>query len=88
MKVMATRNFEKHLKACPGEIQKRANVVYKNLLSCKKLSEITSLEKLTGYKKDYYRIRIGNYRLGFELIEDQIELLAIMHRKEVYRFFP
>jgi mRNA interferase RelE/StbE len=88
MKVFATGNFEKHIKACPIDIQKRANVVFQKLLSCKKLNEITSLEKLTGYKRDYYRIRIGHYRLGFELIEDQIELLAIMHRKEIYRFFP
>ena len=88
MKVIATRNFEKQLKACPVHIQKKVNEVYVKLLAFKKLGEITSLEKLTGFKRDYYRIRIGTYRLGFELIEAKIELLAFMHRKEIYRFFP
>lgn len=88
MKVIATRTFEKQLKACPLPIQKKANEVYIKISVCKKLSELTSLEKIKGYSGDYYRIRIGNYRLGFELVEDRIELLALMHRKEIYRFFP
>jgi mRNA interferase RelE/StbE len=87
MIVIASKGFVKQLRAVPDDIQKRANDVYKKLHDCKKLSDVPSLEKLAGHK-NYYRIRIGNYRLGFELIEDRIELLAIMHRKEVYRFFP
>jgi mRNA interferase RelE/StbE len=87
MKVIASRNFEKNLKACPLDIQQKAKLVYENLLACKKLSEIASLEKLAGHKT-YFRVRIGTYRLGFELQEDCVELLAIMHRKEIYRFFP
>ena len=49
---------------------------------------IRNVKKLTGYKK-YYRIRIGNYRIGFELInETTIRLLTIAHRKDIYRDFP
>jgi len=87
MKVIATRSFEKNLKACPLDVQSKAKVVYQNLLTCTKLSEITSLEKLGGHKS-YFRIRIGTYRMGFELKDDTVELIAIMHRKEIYRYFP
>ena len=87
MKVVATRSFEKNLKACPHDIQSKAKVVYENLLACNKLSEITSLEKLAGHKS-YFRVRIGTYRMGFELKDDTVELIAIMHRKEIYRYFP
>ncbi len=87
MKVIATRNFEKNLKTCPADVQRKAKVIYENLLTCNKLSDITSLEKLAGHKT-YFRIRIGTYRIGFELKEDNIELIAIMHRKEIYRYFP
>lgn len=87
MKVTATRNFEKSLKECPLPIQRRANDVYQKLLACKKISDVVSLEKLSGYKT-YYRVRIGTYRMGFELVGDEIELRTIIHRKEIYRFFP
>lgn len=88
MKVTSTKHFEKHLKNCPADIQKRFVIVYDRMVKAKKLSEIQSLEKLSGYST-FYRVRIGNYRLGFDLIEgEQIELLAILHRKEIYRFFP
>ncbi len=87
MKVIASKKFEKLLKACPTEMQMKAKSVYEKMLSAKKLSEIPSLEKLSGYSS-YFRVRVGNYRIGFELVEDQITLLAIGDRKEIYRFFP
>lgn len=87
MKVTSTKHFEKHLKKCPVDIQKRFVEIYDLMVKAKKLQEIPSLEKLKGYTT-FFRVRIGNYRLGFEVIQDNIELLAIMHRKEIYRFFP
>jgi len=52
------------------------------------LNDISNLKKLGGYKY-YYRIRIGNYRLGFEKINSEtIRLLIIENRKDIYRKFP
>jgi len=49
---------------------------------------IRNVKKLTGYKA-YYRIRIGNYRIGFEKIDEtKIRLLTIAHRKDIYKDFP
>lgn len=87
MKVVASKQFSKHLKNCPADIQKRFVIVYDQLIEAKNLKAITSIQKLTGFT-NFYRIRIGHYRLGFECVNDQIELLALMHRKEIYRFFP
>jgi len=87
MTISSTKNFQKHLKSCPADIEKRFVVVYDKMVKAKRLTEVPSLEKLTGYQT-FYRVRIGHYRLGFECIEDKIELLALMHRKEIYRFFP
>ena len=87
MKVISTRSFEKNLKSCPLDVQSNAKVVYENLLACKKLSEMASLEKLAGHKT-YCRIRIGVCRMGFELRDVIVELMAIVHRKEIYRYFP
>lgn len=87
MKVTSTKHFEKHLKNCPSDIQKRFVLLYDKMVSAKKLADLHAAEKIIGYET-YYRIRIGNYRLGFHCSENHIELLALMHRKEIYRFFP
>ncbi|MCD4790566.1 MAG: type II toxin-antitoxin system RelE/ParE family toxin [Bacteroidales bacterium] len=47
--------------------------------------------KIRGYK-NYYRIRFGDYRLGFE-IEKQgniivIKFIRFLHRKYIYKNFP
>ncbi|MBN1768316.1 MAG: type II toxin-antitoxin system RelE/ParE family toxin [Prolixibacteraceae bacterium] len=52
------------------------------------MTSIKISKKLQGYK-NYYRVRIGNYRLGFELIDGTIVLIILVaHRKEIYRKFP
>jgi mRNA interferase RelE/StbE len=45
----------------------------------------------TGYIKlkgrDAYRIRIGNYRIIYEIVDDKllIYIIAVGHRKDIYR---
>ena len=86
MKVSSTKHFEKHLKKCPSVIQKKFVVVYDQMVAARSIQQI-DCEKLKGYKT-FYRVRMGNFRLGFEMIGDKIELLEIMDRKEIYRYFP
>lgn len=47
------------------------------------------VKKLTGYH-EYYKIRVGNYRIGLRLIFDEniIEFQRVSHRRDVYRKFP
>jgi mRNA interferase RelE/StbE len=53
------------------------------------LSEIKNLKKLsTGKTKDYYRLRIADYRIGIRIIESKIIFVRILHRKDIYRYFP
>ncbi len=60
------------------------------------ISEIESaisLQKLKGMiplkgHKNCYRIRIGHYRLGILLQGNTVWLVRVMHRKEIYRYFP
>jgi mRNA interferase RelE/StbE len=52
------------------------------------IPELSNVRKLKGYKT-YYRIRIGDYRLGFEMVKkDTIRLIIIAHRKDIYSRFP
>ncbi len=69
-------NLNKQLYKVILEIQKATNI-----------SELHNLKKLQG-TKNYYRIRIGDYRLGLIINGNKVELIRLLHRKEIYRFFP
>lgn len=48
---------------------------------------INNLKKIKG-DDNAYRIRVGDYRIGFFLEKDKIIFSRVLHRKEIYRFFP
>lgn len=59
-----------------------------NVEEANSLHEISQLKKLKGFK-NYYRIRLGDYRIGLEVQNnDMVIFVLIAHRKEVYRRFP
>jgi mRNA interferase RelE/StbE len=45
-------------------------------------------EKLTDPKLGTYRFRIGDYRAIFDFEDDQIVVLRLGHRKDIYRKLP
>ena len=67
------------------------NKVYKAISNCESaesLKEIHNLKKLSGFR-NYYRIKIGSYRIGFELIQkNQLSFIIFTHRKDIYKNFP
>jgi mRNA interferase RelE/StbE len=71
----------------PHDRNKVEGFVFEEILTHKNFKEIIGLEKLEGYK-NYYRIRFGNYRAGIHIEGDILSFERILHRKEIYRFFP
>jgi len=53
----------------------------------KSRQEIASLKRLKGVN-NYYRIRVGEYRLGLILEGNTATFVRCLNRKEIYRFFP
>ena len=52
------------------------------------IGEILHIRKIEGYES-YYRIKIGDYRLGMESVSNrEVALLRFLHRKDIYRYFP
>jgi mRNA interferase RelE/StbE len=58
-----------------------------NVESAESLRQISQLKKLKGYKQ-YYRIRIGDYRIGIKIEAEIVNFVVIDHRKNLYRIFP
>ena len=83
------KSFEKSLDRIKDPVLlrriERTIILFEN---AEALLKISNVKKLSGFK-DYYRIRIGEYRIGFEAIsKTTIRLIVIAHRKEIYRLFP
>lgn len=52
------------------------------------LRSISQLKALKG-GGGYFRIRVGQYRIGLQCKgEGEVILLRVMHRREIYRNFP
>lgn len=51
------------------------------------INEIKNIKKITGHK-NYYRIKFGDYRVGLKLEKNTIFLMRVLHRKEIYKYFP
>ena len=83
------KSFEKSIdklkdKSIFPKIEKIIDAIEK----AKSISELSNVKKLSGFKT-YYRFRIGDYRLGFEkLDESTVRLILIGRRKDIYKVFP
>ncbi len=49
--------------------------------------QIRGIKRLSGHR-DYFRIRIGEWRLGLHIQHTTVTFVRCLHRREVYRFFP
>ena len=89
MKVEFDESFEKSIKKL-----KDAKIKAKLIDLIDVLEEVDTVQALPNIKKmqgfqSFYRIRIGDYRLGFEFIDaSTILFIIIAHRKDIYRYFP
>ncbi|HEX7268078.1 MAG TPA: type II toxin-antitoxin system RelE/ParE family toxin [Streptosporangiaceae bacterium] len=48
-----------------------------------------NVKKLAGYE-DRYRLRVGDYRVIYEIMDEQLVILVVGvgHRREIYRAMP
>ena len=58
-----------------------------NAIKTKLVKDPFQGKRLVGELSAYYRFRVGDYRVVYELIEEEIliTVIRIRHRKEVYR---
>lgn len=89
MKIRYTKRFGKDLDSIvhDAKLKKRLLLVLEKLQQIDSLAEMNDVRKIQGYE-EYYRIRIGDYRLGVKVTKDWIEMLRFLHRKDIYKKFP
>jgi len=88
MKVEVQKSFEKDIaKVKQRELAIKVLEVINSLKTYQKLSEIPRLKKLNA-NDNYYRIRVGGYRIGLKVDNEKLILLRFMDRKDIYKYFP
>ena len=88
MKVQFRKSFEKDFsKIRDGDLLARIKAVIEEFENAESLLDISNIKKLKA-QGDYYRIRVGNYRIGIANSEDVITFVRVLHRQEMYRYFP
>lgn len=83
------KSFEKSLdKIKDKSLYPKIEKIIIKLENSKSFVSISQIRKMTGFKT-YFRYRVGDYRIGFEMInETTIRFIVIAHRKEIYKLFP
>ena len=88
MRIAFEASFARDLKRVKDEqLLRRVEQVIGEIKAATELSDIKRLGKLKGHDT-FYRIRLGDYRIGIEVLEDKVILVRILHRKDIYRYFP
>lgn len=72
------------LKKLPKNIQQRIIKKLDDFVSSNQ--PLSFADHLVDYRIGQYRFRIGDYRVIFDLEEETLVLLAIDHRKDIYRW--
>lgn len=88
MKIEFRKSFEKDLKNIKdSDLLKRVKLVIEEIENTDNLQQINNLKAIKT-ASNHYRIRVGNYRIGISVNNNVISLVRILHRKEIYRYFP
>jgi mRNA interferase RelE/StbE len=76
----------KALKSTPA-FDKIKTLVFDEIPICISLEAIRNLIRLTDHE-NCYRIRVGDYRIGVVIENSTIIFARVLHRREIYRYFP
>jgi mRNA interferase RelE/StbE len=88
MKVEFLAKFDKDLdKLTSQRVKDDIISAIENVEQAQKIADIQNIKKLKG-AKIAYRIKIGEYRIGLYIEGKTVEFARVVHRKDIYKFFP
>ncbi len=80
-RLVYTRRSEKDIKKLDPSVQKQIGKALQKLQA----NPAEYLEKLSDPRIGTYRFRIGDYRVIFDIEDEDIVVLRVGHRREIYR---
>ncbi|MFI5331517.1 MAG: type II toxin-antitoxin system RelE/ParE family toxin [Desulfobaccales bacterium] len=88
MNLAFTRSFAKDLRQVRDtSVLERLQEVIQEIEAAASIQDLKNLKKLSSESR-HYRLRLGDYRLGLIIEADTVTLVRLLHRKDIYRYFP
>ena len=88
MNVLIDKTFEKDTKKIKDKkLLERIADIIEQVQACDSSDDIKKLKKLRGTHR-YFRIRLGNYRIGLSIQENTVDFIRFLPRKDIYKYFP
>ncbi|MBL7127818.1 MAG: type II toxin-antitoxin system RelE/ParE family toxin [Ignavibacteria bacterium] len=88
MKIEYKKKFLKELAKIPSKFRSPIEeFVFEELPSLESIIRSKKIEKMKGYS-NHYKIRFGNYRVGLKTEKDTVILERVLHRRDIYRYYP
>lgn len=88
MNVIYTKTITKDVRKIKDKkLVDKLTAIIQQLKTASSLEEIQQLKKLKG-QPAAYRIRVGDYRLGFYYEENTVILARMVKRSDIYKLFP
>jgi mRNA interferase RelE/StbE len=87
MTVHFRKSFVKDLDLLDSSHRIRVEKAIQESKAALSLHDVQHLKKLQG-SRNFFRIRVGEYRLGLASVSDELIFVRCLRRKEFYRYFP
>ncbi|WOK07870.1 hypothetical protein RT717_04415 [Imperialibacter roseus] len=88
MKVCIDKSFEKDTKKIKDKklLTQLADTI-EQIQASGNISEVKNIKKLKG-AHSYFRVRLGDFRIGVSIVGDTVDFIRFLPRKDVYKYFP
>lgn len=88
MKVEYHKSFERDLRRVRDRnLLNRVKAILIELEDSESLEILTDIKAMKGHP-EYFRVRIGDYRLGLKRIDGGVRIIRFLSRGDIYRKFP
>ena len=88
MRVEYSKQFLKELAHIPSKTRiSIEKFIFDELPGLDDITESRKIESLKGYR-NFFKVRFGNYRVGLHKEGGIVVAKRVLHRKEIYRYFP
>lgn len=88
MKTAFRESFDSDLAAITDQsLRRRIRKIIEQVEAAQTFQQIPNLKRLEAAGK-YYRIRLGDYRVGLVFADGAVTFVRCLHRREIYRYFP
>lgn len=88
MKIIFLKSFLDDIKKIKDKnLKATIKAAILNIENAETLEDLSNVKKMKGYSTAY-RIRIGDYRMGFYKETEVVEIARFLKRNDIYKVFP